>query len=109
MLANTSAGPVCNLSSIWMSHYTTVALQLDASVLLAAEGLALSWSGPVPIFSLNSPDDDFVEVAKRLSPPAGRMKQDAGVARRFPHHNPSAGKSSRDDDAKTAAVTAAIF
>jgi glutamate-1-semialdehyde 2,1-aminomutase len=69
---------VCNLSSIWMVHYTEPSrYNWMFQYYLRAEGLALSWVGTGRlIFSLNYTDDDFVEVAKRFVAAAGRMKQD---------------------------------
>jgi glutamate-1-semialdehyde 2,1-aminomutase len=69
---------VCNLSSIWMVHYTEPSrYNWMFQYYLRAEQLALSWVGTGRlIFSLNYTDADFAEVAKRFVAAAGKMKQD---------------------------------
>jgi glutamate-1-semialdehyde 2,1-aminomutase len=69
---------VCNLSSIWMVHYTEPSrYNWMFQYYLRAEQLALSWVGTGRlIFSLNYTDADFTEVAKRFVAAAGKMKQD---------------------------------
>ena len=69
---------VCNLSSIWMVHYTEPSrYNWMLQYYLRAELLALSWVGTGRlIFSLNYTDADFAEVAKRFVAGATRMKQD---------------------------------
>jgi glutamate-1-semialdehyde 2,1-aminomutase len=69
---------VCNLSSIWMVHYTEPSrYNWMFQYYLRAEGLALSWVGTGRlIFSLNYTDSDFAEVAKRFVVAAEKMKQD---------------------------------
>jgi glutamate-1-semialdehyde 2,1-aminomutase len=69
---------VCNLSSIWMVHYTEPSrYNWMLQYYLRAEGLALSWVGTGRlIFSLNYTDADFAEVAKRFVAAAEKMKQD---------------------------------
>jgi glutamate-1-semialdehyde 2,1-aminomutase len=69
---------VCNLSSIWMVHYTEPSrYNWMFQYYLRAEGLALSWVGTGRlIFSLNYTDADFAEVAKRFVAAAEKMKQD---------------------------------
>jgi glutamate-1-semialdehyde 2,1-aminomutase len=69
---------VCNLSSIWMVHYTEPSrYNWMFQYYLRAEQLALSWVGTGRlIFSLNYSDADFAEVAKRFVAAAERMKQD---------------------------------
>jgi glutamate-1-semialdehyde 2,1-aminomutase len=69
---------VCNLSSIWMVHYTEPSrYNWMLQYYLRAELLALSWVGTGRlIFSLNYTDADFAEVAKRFVTAATRMKQD---------------------------------
>ena len=79
---------VCNLSSIWMVHYTEPSrYNWMFQYYLRAERLALSWVGTGRlIFSLNYTDADFAEVAKRFVDAA--RENEAGrlvVARRFPH------------------------
>jgi glutamate-1-semialdehyde 2,1-aminomutase len=69
---------VCNLSSIWMVHYTEPSrYNWMLQYYLRAEGLALSWIGTGRlIFSLNYTDADFAEVTNRFVTAAGKMKQD---------------------------------
>ncbi len=69
---------VCNLSSIWMVHYTEPSrYNWMFQYYLRAEQLALSWVGTGRlIFSLNYTDADFAEVTKRFVAAAGKMKQD---------------------------------
>ena len=69
---------VSNLSSIWMVHYTEPSrYNWMLQYYLRAEGLALSWVGTGRlIFSLNTTDADFAEVAKRFVAAATKMKQD---------------------------------
>jgi glutamate-1-semialdehyde 2,1-aminomutase len=69
---------VCNLSSIWMVHYTEPSrYNWMFQYYLRAEQLALSWVGTGRlIFSLNYTDADFAEVAKRFVAAAEGMKQD---------------------------------
>jgi glutamate-1-semialdehyde 2,1-aminomutase len=69
---------VCNLSSIWMVHYTEPSrYNWMLQYYLRAELLALSWVGTGRlIFSLNYTDADFAEVARRFVAAATRMKQD---------------------------------
>src|SRR5258706_317570 len=69
---------VCNLSSIWMVHYTEPSrYNWMFQYYLRAEGLALSWVGTGRlIFSLNYTDADFAQVADRFVAAAGKMKQD---------------------------------
>src|SRR3982075_783857 len=69
---------VCNLSSIWMGHYTEPSrLNWMFQYYLRAEQLALSWVGTGRlIFSLNYTDADFAEVAQRFVAAAEKMKQD---------------------------------
>jgi glutamate-1-semialdehyde 2,1-aminomutase len=69
---------VCNLSSIWMVHYTEPSrYNWMFQYYLRAEQLALSWVGTGRlIFSLNYTDADFTDVAKRFVAAAGKMKQD---------------------------------
>src|SRR6266446_2176420 len=69
---------LCNLSSIWMVHYTEPSrYNWMLQYYLRAEGLALSWVGTGRlIFSLNYTDADFAEVADRFVAAAGKMKRD---------------------------------
>jgi glutamate-1-semialdehyde 2,1-aminomutase len=69
---------VCNLSSIWMVHYTEPSrYNWMFQYYLRLEGLALSWVGTGRlIFSLNYTEADFAEVAKRFVAAAENMKQD---------------------------------
>src|ERR1700694_4129204 len=69
---------VCNLSSIWMVHYTGPSrYNWMFQYYLRLEGLALSWVGTGRlIFSLNYTEADFAEVAKRFVAAAEKMKQD---------------------------------
>jgi len=69
---------VSNLSSIWMVHYTEPSrYNWMLQYYLRAEGLALSWVGTGRlIFSLNTNDADFAEVARRFVAAATKMKQD---------------------------------
>jgi glutamate-1-semialdehyde 2,1-aminomutase len=69
---------VCNLSSIWMVHYTEPSrYNWMFQYYLRLEGIALSWVGTGRlIFSLNYTDADFAEVAKRFVAAAEKMKQD---------------------------------
>jgi glutamate-1-semialdehyde 2,1-aminomutase len=69
---------VCNLSSIWMVHYTEPSrYNWMLQYYLRAEQLALSWVGTGRlIFSLNYTDADFAEVATRFVAAAAKMKQD---------------------------------
>jgi glutamate-1-semialdehyde 2,1-aminomutase len=69
---------VSNLSSIWMVQYTEPSrYNWMLQYYLRAEGLALSWVGTGRlIFSLNTTDADFAEVAKRFVAGASKMKQD---------------------------------
>ena len=69
---------VCNLSSIWMVHYTEPSrYNWMFQYYLRLEQLALSWVGTGRlIFSLNYSDADFAEVAKRFVAAAEKMKQD---------------------------------
>src|ERR1700738_4852161 len=69
---------VCNLSSIWMVHYTEPSrYNWVFQYYLRLEQLALSWVGTGRlIFSLNYTDADFAEVAKRFVAAAEKMKQD---------------------------------
>jgi len=69
---------LCNLSSIWMVHYTAPSrYNWMFQYYLRTEQLALSWVGTGRlIFSLNYSDADFAEVAKRFVAAAERMKQD---------------------------------
>jgi glutamate-1-semialdehyde 2,1-aminomutase len=69
---------VCNLSSIWMVHYTEPSrYNWMFQYYLRLEQLALSWVGTGRlIFSLNYTDADFAEVAKRFVAAAEKMKQD---------------------------------
>jgi glutamate-1-semialdehyde 2,1-aminomutase len=69
---------VCNLSSIWMVHYTEASrYNWMFQYYLRAEQLALSWVGTGRlIFSLNYTDADFAEVTKRFVTAAEKMKQD---------------------------------
>jgi glutamate-1-semialdehyde 2,1-aminomutase len=69
---------VCNLSSIWMVHYTEPSrYNWMFQYYLRLEQLALSWVGTGRlIFSLNYTDADFAEVAKRFVTAAEKMKQD---------------------------------
>jgi glutamate-1-semialdehyde 2,1-aminomutase len=69
---------VCNLSSIWMVHYTEPSrYNWMFQYYLRAEGLALSWVGTGRlIFSLNYTDADFAQVADRFVAAAQKMKQD---------------------------------
>ena len=86
---------VCNLSSIWMVHYTEPSrYNWMFQYYLRAERLALSWVGTGRlIFSLNYSDADFAEVAERFVD--GGAEDEAGrlvVARRFAHqqeHSPA--------------------
>jgi glutamate-1-semialdehyde 2,1-aminomutase len=69
---------VCNLSSIWMVHYTEPSrYNWMFQYYLRLEQLALSWVGTGRlIFSLNYTDADFAEVAKRFVTAAEKMQQD---------------------------------
>lgn len=69
---------VCNLSSIWMVHYTVPSrYNWMLQYYLRAEQLALSWVGSGRlIFSLNYSDAEFAEVAKRFVAAAEKMKAD---------------------------------
>ncbi len=69
---------VCNLSSIWMVHYTEPSrYNWMFQYYLRLEQLALSWVGTGRlIFSLNYTDVDFAQVADRFVAAAGKMKQD---------------------------------
>jgi glutamate-1-semialdehyde 2,1-aminomutase len=69
---------VCNLSSIWMVHYTEPSrYNWMFQYYLRAEQLALSWVGTGRlIFSLNYTDADFADVAKRFVAAAEKMKKD---------------------------------
>src|SRR5713226_930924 len=69
---------VCNLSSIWMVHYTEPSrYNWMFQYYLRLEQLALSWVGTGRlIFSLNYTDADFAQVAKRFVTAAEKMKQD---------------------------------
>jgi glutamate-1-semialdehyde 2,1-aminomutase len=69
---------VCNLSSIWMVHYTEPSrYNWMFQYYLRLEQLALSWVGTGRlIFSLNYADADFAEVAQRFVTAAEKMKQD---------------------------------
>ncbi len=69
---------VCNLSSIWMVHYTEPSrYNWMFQYYLRLEQLALSWVGTGRlIFSLNYTDADFAEVADRFAAAAEKMKQD---------------------------------
>jgi glutamate-1-semialdehyde 2,1-aminomutase len=69
---------VCNLSSIWMVHYTEPSrYNWMLQYYLRLEQLALSWVGTGRlIFSLNYSDADFAQVADRFVAAAGKMKQD---------------------------------
>ena len=69
---------VCNVSSIWMVHYTEPSrYNWMFQYYLRLEQLALSWVGTGRlIFSLNYSDADFAEVAKRFVAAAEKMKQD---------------------------------
>jgi glutamate-1-semialdehyde 2,1-aminomutase len=69
---------VCNLSSIWMVHYTEPSrYNWMFQYYLRAEGLALSWVGTGRlIFSLNFGDGDFAAVADRFVAAAEKMKRD---------------------------------
>jgi glutamate-1-semialdehyde 2,1-aminomutase len=69
---------VCNLSSIWMVHYTEPSrYNWMFQYYLRAEELALSWVGTGRlIFSLNYTDTDFTDVATRFVGAAAKMKQD---------------------------------
>jgi glutamate-1-semialdehyde 2,1-aminomutase len=68
---------VCNLSSIWMVHYTEPSrYNWMFQYYLRAEQLALSWVGTGRlIFSLNYTDADFTQVADRFVAAAEKMKQ----------------------------------
>ncbi len=67
--------------------YAAVALQLDASVLRAREGLALSWIGTGRlIFSLNYTDADFAAVADRFVAAANADAARRLVVARSRHH-----------------------
>ncbi len=69
---------VANLSSIWMVHYTEPSrYNWMLQYYLRAQQLALSWVGTGRlIFSLNTSDADFAEVAKRFVAAADQMKRD---------------------------------
>ncbi len=69
---------VCNLSSIWMVHYTEPSrYNWMFQYYLRLEQLALSWVGTGRlIFSLNYSDADFAQVADRFVAAARKMKQD---------------------------------
>jgi glutamate-1-semialdehyde 2,1-aminomutase len=70
---------VCNLSSIWMVHFTEPSrYNWMFQYYLRLEQLALSWVGTGRlIFSLNYTEADFAQVADRFVAAAGKMKQDA--------------------------------
>ncbi len=69
---------VCNLSSIWMVHYTEPSrYNWMLQYYLRAERLTLSWVGTGRlIFSLNYTDADFGAVADGFIAAAGKMEQD---------------------------------
>ena len=69
---------LCNLSSIWMVHYTGPSrYNWMFQYYLRLEQLALSWVGTGRlIFSLNYTDADFAQVADRFVAAAEKMKQD---------------------------------
>jgi len=69
---------LCNLSSIWMVHYTEPSrYNWMFQYYLRLEQLALSWVGTGRlIFSLNYTDADFAQVADRFVAAAEKMKQD---------------------------------
>ncbi|HEY3030748.1 MAG TPA: aminotransferase class III-fold pyridoxal phosphate-dependent enzyme [Bradyrhizobium sp.] len=69
---------VCNLSSIWMVHYTEPSrYNWMFQYYLRLEQLALSWVGTGRlIFSLNYTEADFAQVADRFVAAAEKMKQD---------------------------------
>jgi glutamate-1-semialdehyde 2,1-aminomutase len=69
---------VANLSSIWTVGYTEPSrYNWMLQYYLRAEGIALSWVGTGRlIFSLNTSDADFAEIAKRFVAAASKMKQD---------------------------------
>jgi glutamate-1-semialdehyde 2,1-aminomutase len=69
---------LCNLSSIWMVHYTEPSrYNWMFQYYLRAEQLALSWVGTGRlIFSLNYTEADFAEVAQRFVTAAEKMKRD---------------------------------
>jgi glutamate-1-semialdehyde 2,1-aminomutase len=69
---------VCNLSSIWMVHYTEPSrYNWMLQYYLRAENLALSWVGTGRlIFSLNYTDADFEAVADGFVAAAEKMEQD---------------------------------
>jgi glutamate-1-semialdehyde 2,1-aminomutase len=69
---------VCNLSSIWMVHYTEPSrYNWMFQYYLRLEQLALSWVGTGRlIFSLNYTEADFAQVTDRFVAAAEKMKQD---------------------------------
>jgi glutamate-1-semialdehyde 2,1-aminomutase len=69
---------VCNLSSIWMVHYTEPSrYNWMFQYYLRLEQLALSWVGTGRlIFSLNYTEADFAQIADRFVAAAEKMKQD---------------------------------
>jgi glutamate-1-semialdehyde 2,1-aminomutase len=69
---------VCNLSSIWMVHYTEPSrYNWMLQYYLRAERLTLSWVGTGRlIFSLNYTDADFEAVADGFVAAAEKMEQD---------------------------------
>jgi glutamate-1-semialdehyde 2,1-aminomutase len=69
---------VCNLSSIWMVHYTEPSrYNWMLQYYLRAENLTLSWVGTGRlIFSLNYTDADFAAVARAFVTAATKMEQD---------------------------------
>jgi glutamate-1-semialdehyde 2,1-aminomutase len=69
---------VCNLSSIWMVHYTEPSRHnWMFQYYLRLEQLALSWVGTGRlIFSLNYTEADFAQIADRFVAAAEKMKQD---------------------------------
>jgi glutamate-1-semialdehyde 2,1-aminomutase len=69
---------LCNLSSIWMVHFTEPSrYNWMFQYYLRLEQLALSWVGTGRlIFSLNYTDADFAQVADRFVAAAEKMKQD---------------------------------
>jgi glutamate-1-semialdehyde 2,1-aminomutase len=69
---------LCNLSSIWMVHYTEPSrYNWMFQYYLRLEQLALSWVGTGRlIFSLNYTDADLAQVADRFVAAAEKMKQD---------------------------------
>jgi glutamate-1-semialdehyde 2,1-aminomutase len=69
---------VCNMSSVWLVHYTTPSrYNWMFQYYLRLEHLALSWIGTGRlIFSLNYTEEDFARVADHFVAAAARMKQD---------------------------------